>query len=97
MIKLKKVDTYLSDAYLVFEYDRVIPGSDPPETVIVEVSIDRREIIRRLRALKQLVGRQIALLDLKEIIIRMINELREGKEPFVKEYDLTQFIGVDLE
>lgn len=89
MIKLKQVKTILGDAYLEFEYTQ---GSET-KTII----IDRRDVLARLLKVKQLLGRNPTVQDLREVVTRIIAELREGQQPLTTEFDYTQFIGVDLE
>lgn len=89
MIKLRQVKTIMGDAYLEFEY------SQDSETKTI--TVDRRDVLARLLKVKQLLGRNPTAQDLKEIIIRLVSELREGQQPLTTEFDYTQFIGVDLE
>ena len=89
MIKLKQVQTSLGEAYLTFEYDK--------ESVVNTVTISKQDIVDRLKTVKQNLGRPLTLQDAKLIIIRLINELREGKTPLSEDFDYNQFIGVDIE
>jgi hypothetical protein len=89
MIKLKQVQTSLGDAYLTFEYDK--------EGVVNTVTINKRDIVNRLLTVKQSLGRTLTIQDAKLVIIRLINELREGKTPLSEDFDYSQFIGVDIE
>ena len=89
MIKLKQIQTNLGDAYLTFEYDK--------EGVTSTVTINKRDIVSRLLTVKQNLGRGLTLQDAKLVIIRLVNELREGKTPLSEDFDYSQFIGVDIE
>jgi hypothetical protein len=89
MIKLKQIQTNLGDAYLTFEYDK--------EGVTSTVTINKRDIVNRLLTVKQNLGRALTLQDAKLVIIRLINDLREGKTPLSEDFDYSQFIGVDIE
>lgn len=89
MIKLKQIQTNLGDAYLTFEYDK--------EGITSTVTINKRDVVSRLLTVKQNLGRALTLQDAKLIIIRLINELREGKTPLSEDFDYSQFIGVDIE
>jgi hypothetical protein len=89
MIKLKQIQTNLGDAYLTFEYDK--------EGITSTVTINKRDIVSRLLTVKQNLGRALTLQDAKLVIIRLINELREGKTPLSEDFDYSQFIGVDIE
>jgi hypothetical protein len=89
MIKLKQVQTSLGDAYLTFDYDK--------DGVVSTVTINKQDIVERLKTVKQKLGRALTVQDAKFIIIRLVNDLREGKTPLTEDFDYTQFIGVDLE
>jgi len=89
MIRLVNVTTELGKAVLTFEYD--VEGETRTAT------IEEREIIERLKVLRQLLGRKPTVQDLKEILVNIINEVRKQKEPFLGRFDYTKFIGVDLE
>jgi hypothetical protein len=89
MIRLKQVQTSLGDAYLTFEYDK--------ESVVNTITINKQDIVDRLKTVKQNLGRPLTLQDAKLVIIRLINELREGKTPLSEDFDYSQFIGVDIE
>jgi hypothetical protein len=89
MIKLKQVQTSLGEAYLTFEYDK--------ESIVNTVTINKQDIVDRLKTVKQNLGRPLAIQDAKLVIIRLINELREGKTPLSEDFDYSQFIGVDIE
>lgn len=89
MIKLKQVQTSLGDAYLSFDYDK--------EGVISAVTVNKQDIVDRLKVVKQKLGRALTVQDAKLVIIKLVNELREGKAPLTEDFDYTQFIGVDLE
>lgn len=89
MIKLKTVTTNMGDLVLTFEYTR--------ETETVTAQINVWDVLERVKAAKKIFGRQLTLLDLKQIIVQMINELREGKTVLSETFDYSSFIGVDLE
>jgi hypothetical protein len=89
MIKLKQVQTSLGDAYLTFEYDK--------ESIVNTVTINKHDIVDRLKTVKQNLGRPLSIQDAKLVIIRLINELREGKTPLSEDFDYSQFIGVNIE
>lgn len=89
MIKLKQVSTHLGECILTFEFDH--------EGNICTVDIHERDIIERLRLLRRVLGRKLTAQDLKDVIIKIINEIREGKEGLEGRFDYSQFIAVDLE
>ena len=89
MIKLKQVTTDLGECVLTFEFDH--------EGKIYTVDIHERDIIDRLSVLRRVLGRKLTAQDLKDVIIKIINEIREGKETLEGRFDYSQFIDVDLE
>ena len=89
MIKITKVNRSLGDVYLTFQYDK--------DGQIFTQEMDAREIVERMKALKSLIGRELTLTDLKDIIITLINEMREGKNPLLETFHYENYIGVDLE
>lgn len=90
MIKLKSVSIKLGSCILTFEY------TDSTKQVKT-IEINRSEITDRLRKLKALVGRELTMLDLKLIILRLFGEVREGQQPLLEDFDYSPYIGLDLE
>ena len=89
MIKLKQVATDLGECVLTFEFDH--------EGNTYTVDIHERDIIERLRLLRRVLGRKLTVQDLKDVIIKIINEIRERKESLEGRFDYSQLIDVDLE
>ncbi len=89
MIRLKQITVTQGITSFLFEYD--LAGT------IYELKIDEREIVEKLKELSNLLGRKTTLQDLKEIIIQIVNEVRQGKKPFLERFDYSQFIDVNLE
>ena len=90
MIKLKQIVTTHGEAVLVFDV------SFPDETV-QEVEITLGEIKGKLKILKSVVGRQLTLKDVKDVIVNIVNLLRQDKQALEERFDFSQWIGVDLE
>lgn len=90
MIKLKQVATVYGETTLVFE-------ADFPDGLVREVRIPAAELIERMRALRQLVGRELTLKDARDIIVAVVNQMRVSEKPLVERFDFSQFIGVDFE
>lgn len=89
MIQIKQVQRDQGEVLLTFEY------TDEGETKTVVV--DNREIIKRMEKLKQLVGRSLELSDLQDVVVTLINEIREGRRPLLQRFPYEDYIGVDLE
>jgi hypothetical protein len=89
MIKLKQIQTNLGEAYLTFEYSQ--------DGQTVSVTINRADIVEQLKTVKKTLGRSLTIADAKYVIMRIVNDMRQGKQPLTEEFDYSQFIGVDLE
>lgn len=89
MIRLKQITTENAEIILLFEYDQ----DDQVHTV--KLSYD--DIRERLKRIKDFLGRSLTIQDVKLIIIKIINEIRANQIPLLERFDLSQFIGVDLE
>jgi hypothetical protein len=90
MIKLKQVETRHGETTLVFDV------SFPDET-IQEVEIPLEEIVSKLKTVKQILGQPVTIQDAKNVIITLVNQLRQGKKPITERFDFSSWIGVDLE
>jgi hypothetical protein len=90
MIKLKQVSTILGKGSLIFEVDF-------PDGTIKTVQIDLSDLEERLKQVKQLLGRNLTTDDLKDIVKTVINQIREGSQPFSQKFDYNSLIGVDFE
>ena len=89
MIRLIRIDIEEGITCFVFEYD--LSGEN------FTLEINEREIIERAREFRQLLGRNPTVQNLKEIVVQIVNEVRQGKRPFLEKYDYTKWIGVDME
>jgi hypothetical protein len=89
MIKLKQVQTQQAEVLLTFEYDQ---GG-----IIQTIVMNKQDIVDRLKTVKQKLGRALTVQDARLVIVKIVNELREGKTPLTEDFDYIQFIGVDLE
>jgi len=79
----------MGDVYITFQYDQ--------EGQILTVTIDAREIVERMKTLKEIVGRTLTLTDLKNVIVTLINEIRQGKTPLLEVFSYEDYINIDLE
>ena len=61
------------------------------------IQLDAQQIIDRLKELKKLVGRKPTLSDVQEIVITLINAVREDKQPLIDIIPWENYIGIDLE
>jgi len=89
MIKLTQVQRSTGDVYLTFQYDL----SGQVQTVV----IDAKELVDRLKLLRELVGRPLTTTDMKNVVVAVINEIRTGKLPLVETFPYENYIGVNLE
>ena len=89
MIRLKQITTENAEIILLFEYDQ------DDQVCTVKLSYD--DIRERLKRIKDFLGRSLTIQDVKLIIIKIINEIRANQIPLLERFDLSQFIGVDLE
>lgn len=89
MIKLVSVSTDSHGTLLTFLFDK--NGENQ------SVSFLLSEVLERLKIVKTKLGRPVTLADMKLAIIQIVNEVRDGKSCLQERFDLSQFIGVDLE
>ncbi len=89
MIRLEQITTENAEIILLFEYDQ------DDQVYTVKLSYD--DIRERLKRIKDFLGRSLTIQDVKLIIIKIINEIRANQIPLLERFDLSQFIGVDLE
>ena len=90
MIKLTAVSTVNGEVTLTFQVDF-------PDSTIRTVQIPLVEIVEKLKTVKQILGTSVTLQDARNVIITIVNKLREGQTPLTERFDFTPYIGVDLE
>jgi hypothetical protein len=90
MIKLTQVKTVLGETMLIFE-------ADFPDKSVKTVQIPLAEIVDKLKTVKQILGRNLTLQDARDVIITIVNQLRQEQTPITERFDFTPYIGVDLE
>lgn len=90
MIKLKQVSTVYGETTLVFEADGFQEGTR-------RISIPLSDVLERLKVVKQVLGRPITLQDAKDVIKKIVNDMRTAKTPLTERFDFTPYIEVDLE
>jgi pectate lyase len=90
MIKLTAVSTVNGEATLTFQVDF-------PDSTIRTVQIPLAEIVEKLKTVKQILGTNITLQDARNVIITIVNQMRQQKSPITERFDFTPYIGVDLE
>ncbi len=79
----------MGETKITFQYDK-------DENIFTQ-TVDESEIIERMKELKKIVGRRLTQQDLKDVIIALINEIREGKSVLLEKFPYENLIGVDLE
>ena len=89
MIKIVNVTTLHGEVTLTIEYDL--------ETETHTLTITESNLAERLKALKKLVGRQLTLQDMKDVLIQIVNEARADKQTLLERFDFEPYINVDLE
>jgi len=90
MIRLKQVITVLGEITLVFECDGFPEG-------VRTVQIPLADVVERLKTVRQILGRSLTMNDVKDVIVNIVNQLRQAQSPLAERFDFTQYIGVDLE
>lgn len=89
MIKLRQVLTENSEVVFLFDYDQA------GQSFTVKISYG--EVRERLKQIREFLGRQLTVQDVKLVIIKIINEIRANKVPLLERFDFNQLVGVDLE
>jgi len=92
MIRLRQVATVYGETTLIFDVDALAPDGS-----ITEVRIPAADLTVRMRELKRLLGRDLTVNDLRDLVVALVNQMREGRKPLVERFDFTNFLGVDFE
>jgi len=90
MIKLTAVSTVNGEVTLTFQVDF-------PDSTIRTVQIPLAEIVEKLKTVKQVLGRNVTVQDAKDVIVTLVNQIRQEKSPITERFDFSPYIGVDLE
>jgi len=61
------------------------------------IEVDAEQIVDRLKNIHELLGRKPTQSEAQEVVVALINEIREGAEPLVDVIPWENYIGVDLE
>ncbi|MCP8308672.1 MAG: hypothetical protein H3Z53_09325 [archaeon] len=89
MIELRQITVTHGETQFVFDYDL--------EGKTISIIINKRDLNEKLKALRDLLGRDLTLQDLKDVIKSVITQIRKGETPFQQDFDYSELIGVDLE
>jgi hypothetical protein len=92
MIKLRQVATVYGETTLIFDVDGLAPDGS-----VTEVRIPASDLTERMKELKRLLGRDLTLNDLRDIIVALVNQMREGGKPLAERFNFAEYIGVDFE
>lgn len=92
MIKLRQVETVHGEATLIFDVDGLAPDGS-----VAEVKIPADDLAERMRMLKRLLGRSLTEKDMRDVIVALVNQMREGGKPLSERFDFAAYIGVDFE
>ena len=88
-VKIMQVKRNEGEVVLVIQYDH--------DSTMKTLDLDNKEIILRMKELKKLVGRALTLQDLKDVVVQIVNETRQGKAPLAERFPYETYIGVELE
>lgn len=89
MIIIRQVRRDVGQILLRVEYDL--------EGGVQTVWVDAKDVVERFKAFKELMGRRPTSEECRQIFVRMVDELRAGKQPFEEVIPWENFIGMDLE
>jgi hypothetical protein len=89
MIVIKQVKRDVGQVLLKVEYDK--------DGEVFSTWVDARDVVERLKMFRDLMGRRPTAEECKTIFVKMINELREKKEPFMDVIPWENYINIDLE
>ena len=89
MIKITQVSRTGGNVVLMIEYST----DDGNETVLLE----EEQLMDRLKRFKLLMGRKPTVNEAKDMLVEMINKIREGEATILDLVPWENYIGVDLE
>ncbi len=89
MIKLRQITITHGEAQFIFDYDL--------EGKTFSIIMNKRDLNEKLKALRDLLGRDLTLQDLKDVIKSIITQIRKEEQPFQQDFNYSELIGVDLE
>jgi hypothetical protein len=90
MIKITQVRRDVGQVLLRIDYD-------DPTGQTATVWIDAKDITDRMRQFRELMGRRLSMEESRQILVKMIRDLRERKEPFMDVIQWENYLNVDLE
>lgn len=90
MIRLTLVEMRNGETTLVFQADGFPNGTET-------VEIPLTDVVERLKTVKQILGGSVTIQDAKNVIVTIINQLRQGKTSIAERFDFKPYIGVDIE
>lgn len=64
---------------------------------ILTIAVPESEVRKRTQAYRDLTGQQPTSLDVKNIVMTLIEEIRAGKQAFASAFDYSSITNVDLE
>lgn len=67
------------------------------DDAVYSVDIDQTDIDERVKTLQAATGQTASSADLKNILVRLINEVRAGKSKLSPAFDYGTLVNVDLE
>jgi hypothetical protein len=91
-IKITAIQNSGGEIVLTISFDNP-SGSGTMKTY----SLHLQDLVDRLIELKQILGRSLTVTDARQVLVEIINEVRVGKTGIPEHFDLTPYIGVELE
>jgi len=92
MIKITQVTVENGEINLTITYDM-------QDETTKTFKLNYLDLVERLKTVRQLLGRPLAVKDAKEALIAIVNEVRAGKKDLPESFlaALQSSVGVDLE
>ncbi len=92
MIKITQVTVENGEINLTITYDM-------PDETTKTFKLNYLDLVERLKTVRQLLGRPLAVKDAKEALVAIVNQVRAGKKDLPESFlaALQSSVGVDLE
>jgi hypothetical protein len=91
-IKITAVATSSGEVVLTLTYDNP-SGSGSLYTY----SLRKQDLVDRLTQVRSLLGRPLTIMDAKQAIVEIINEVRRNQSGIPESFDFAPYINVELE
>lgn len=91
-IKITAVTTSSGEIVLTLTYDNS-SGSG----TLYTYQLRKQDLVDRLAQVRGLLGRPLTIVDAKQAIVEIINEVRRNQSGISENFDFTPYINVELE